>query len=57
MFRCLPDEIEFDIEVKYAWDDINEKELCWKDRNEYLDTILDVFLLFLKKRIREIYPV
>ena len=41
MFK-LPIDLEFDIEIKYAWNDEDERNLNWEDRNTYLDEILKV---------------
>jgi len=38
----LPIELEFDIEIKYAWNLKQEYELNWEDRNSYIDEILRV---------------
>ena len=46
----MPEDLEFDVEIKYAWVDKEETVLNWMERNEYLDTILKTVFDHVGKR-------
>jgi len=44
VFRFVPNEVGFNIEIKYPDDDDREKYLAMMERNQYVDRILSVIL-------------